>query len=148
MSLYALIIARLLKPGTPSKENKDACTGDDILLDCLARHRTNPRNLHRVIWHQQKTVELSQVVARSGGPVKDNYTLHQNGSLLVPGILSNVNTSIVFRCTVTKNKRTLPRERHTVFIRFVQCAKQEGMYFLVRGIPVYVVLVYALLFFS
>lgn len=120
---YKLLYSRTFNldsfPGKLTSTKKQVCKGEDLLLDCDAKHRTNPNNLGKTTWRQKATAGTWQGVATSTGRVKSNYKLHPNGSLYVQG-QNNVD-KLTFLCIVTKTKGYLPPERHGIEVKYVMC---------------------------
>jgi hypothetical protein len=100
------------------------CSEEDVVLDCAAKHRTNPRKLKQVKWHKKNVsgndVSWSLLVASSGSNavVTNGFKLHGNGSLLLHG--GRGVSEVRYKCDVTKN---VPNrlDRHIIVLKNVKC---------------------------
>ncbi|KAK3729593.1 hypothetical protein QZH41_016160, partial [Actinostola sp. cb2023] len=111
--------------GQISVTKREVCVEDDVLLDCQAKHRTNPLHLKRVTWHKKNAgSSWSLVIASDRLKTRLNGTkLHTNGSLLLPA--GRQESEMKYKCDVSKNIRLSPRERHIVIIKNVKCRRTK-----------------------
>ncbi|XP_031554240.1 uncharacterized protein LOC116291237 isoform X4 [Actinia tenebrosa] len=111
---------------------REVCVEEDVILDCDAWHRTNPRKLHQVKWHKKNTsgndVSWSLLVASSGSNVTvgDGFKLHGNGSLFLPA--GRDESDVIYKCDVTKNDFVSRLDRHIIVVKNIKChsEKQEA----------------------
>ncbi|XP_031554141.1 uncharacterized protein LOC116291158 [Actinia tenebrosa] len=107
---------------------REVCVEEDVILDCDAWHRTNPRKLHQVKWHKKNTsgndVSWSLLVASSSSNVTvgDGFKLHGNGSLQLHG--GRAEEVVTYKCDVTKNVPSR-LDRHIIVVKSVECRREK-----------------------
>jgi hypothetical protein len=103
------------------------CVEEDVLLECEAKHRINPRKLKRVTWKKKTDSDngssYSLVAALNGSTVEvdDGFMLHGNGSLLLRGGRNHGDDT--YKCDVTKTDGS-ERETHFVQVANVKCQNE------------------------
>jgi hypothetical protein len=103
---------------------REVCVEEDVVLECEAKRRTNPRKLKQVKWHKKNSlgtdVLWSLLVASNGSNavVGNGFKLHGNGSLLLHG--GRGVSEVRYKCDVTKN---VPNrlDRHIIVLKNVKC---------------------------
>ncbi|XP_031554242.1 uncharacterized protein LOC116291240 [Actinia tenebrosa] len=110
---------------------REVCIEEDVVLSCDAWHRTNPRKLHQVKWHEKNTsgndVSWSLLVASSGSNVTvgNGLKLHGNGSLFLPA--GRNESDVIYKCDVTKNDVASRLDRHIIVVKNVKCQREKQL---------------------
>ncbi|XP_031554251.1 uncharacterized protein LOC116291245 [Actinia tenebrosa] len=110
--------------GNTTLITRQICLEEDVVLDCDAKHRTNPRKLDEVKWHKKNTsgndVSWSLLVAsRGSNPVVANgLQFHGNGSLVLKG--GRAEGVLRYKCDVTKNVAS-QLDRHIIVLKNIKC---------------------------
>lgn len=117
------LILPLFIVGKVTFTKQEVCVEEDVLLDCQAKHRTNPLHLRRVMWHKKDASSWSLVLTSDKKNVShDGTKLHSNGSLLLPS--GRPTSDVKYKCDVIKNI-TSRRERHIILVKNVKCHREK-----------------------
>ncbi|XP_031554241.1 uncharacterized protein LOC116291239 [Actinia tenebrosa] len=113
--------------GEVSNFSQDVCVEDEVVLDCPAKHRTNPRVFKELRWLKETSGMLKLVASLSSTRVRINeegVLLHGNGSLVLPrGRAIGKDT---YKCFVHKIGKGRRREIHEVGLNNSKCHKTGG----------------------
>lgn len=126
MQLFGLTFIRIIL-GKVTVIRREVCVEEDVVLDCDAKHRTNPRKLKRLMWHVKNTsssnndISWSPVVDSDGLSMKsgDGFRMNENGSLSLQSRVRDEG-EVLYRCAVSKNVDS-PREMHVVVLKNIKC---------------------------
>jgi hypothetical protein len=114
--------------GKVTKIEREVCVEEDVVLECEAKRRTNPRKLKQVKWQKKLNATdatwllLVASTDDSNTKVSDRFKLHSNGSLLLEG--GRDESEDTYRCDVTK-KGDSRLDRHTIVVKNVKCRKEK-----------------------
>lgn len=105
---------------------REVCVEEDIVLECDAKHRTNPRKLKRVTWHVKNSsnsdiswspvVDSDRMTVKGGG----DYRMNENGSLSLHSRVRDEG-EVTYRCEASKIVDST-REIHVVVLKSIKCA--------------------------
>ncbi|XP_031554235.1 uncharacterized protein LOC116291235 [Actinia tenebrosa] len=126
-SKHYLVKLNVTCTGKVTVIKREVCIEEDVVLNCDAIRRTNPRKLKQVTWHVKNTsssnsdTSWSPVVDSDGTTVKsgDGFRMNENGSLSLQSRVRDEG-QVMYRCEVSKNVDS-PREMHVIVLKNIKC---------------------------
>lgn len=94
---------------------------DDVILDCPAKHRMNPKFFKDLTWLIKGSgfwTEIANLSNSSNKTYEKGVRLHGNGSLVLPR--GRAEGQATYKCEVTKTDERRP-ERHEVQLKNTKC---------------------------
>lgn len=107
---------------------REVCVEEDVVLDCDAKDRTNPRKLQQITWKKETKLKQGSAsyfkVASFDGltaEADDGFMIHDNGSLVVHKGREEENTT--YKCDVSKTDGS-DDHTHLVQVKSIKCQNE------------------------
>ncbi|XP_031554245.1 signal peptide, CUB and EGF-like domain-containing protein 3 isoform X2 [Actinia tenebrosa] len=114
--------------GHTTVTKREVCIEEDVVLDCDAKHRTNPRKLKQVTWKKESDGKqgssFSKVAALYDDvttDANDGFSIHSNGALLVRKGREEGN--MTYKCDVSRTDGNKD-ETHLVHVKSIKCRNE------------------------
>lgn len=112
--------------GQTTVTKREVCVEEDVVLDCDAKDRVNPRKIKQIIWKKETEMKhgssYSKVAALDlTAEADDGFKIHGNGSLLVRKGREEGNTT--YKCDVSKTDGS-KEHTHLVRVKSIKCKNE------------------------